>query len=148
MSVLLVLGAVIILGVVGGSPAFPIFGIAVTGGSKFVLLIVMAALLLYLARGLYLLSSRAWWIALAVLAVSFVSNAMTFWGPNVGELYQKMGFDSRTASIAGQFSAMPALRWMVVLSILPYLVWLLLVRRYFNAAEAPAVLTEGVPPTL
>jgi hypothetical protein len=148
MSVVLGLGTVVILGLVGGSPAFPVFGTVVTGGSKFVVLILVAALLLYIARGLYLLRSSAWWVALGVLGVSLVSNAMTFWGPHIGELYQKMGFDNRTAAIAGQFSAIPALRWMVLLSVLPYLVWLLLVRRYFRAGEAPPVITEALPPPL
>jgi hypothetical protein len=145
MSVVLGLGTVVILGLVGGSP---VFGTVVTGGSKFVVLILVAALLLYIARGLYLLRSSAWWIALGVLGVSVVSNAMTFWGPNVGELYQKMGFDNRTAAIAGQFSAIPALRWMVLLSVLPYLVWLLLVRRYFRSGEAPPVITGALRPPL
>lgn len=148
MSVVLGLGTVVALGLVGGSPAFPLFGTVVTGGSKFVFLILVAALFLYIARGLYLLRSSAWWIALAVLGVSVVSNTMTFWGPNVGELYQEMGFDSRTAAVAVQFSAIPALRWMVLLSVLPYLVWLLLVRKYFTAAEAPPVITESLPPPL
>ncbi len=146
MSVLLGFAAVIMLGLVGGSPAFPVFGTVVTGGSKLILVILVAALLLYLARGLYLLRMSVWWIALATLGVSAVSNAMTFWGGNVGELYQKMGIDSRGAAIAGQFSSMPALRWMMLLSILPYLVWLLLVRRYFGPQASPPVLTEAAPP--
>ncbi len=150
MCLLMGLGSVAVLGLLGGSRGFPFFGTVVTGGSRLLLMLLFAALFLYLARGFYLLRIPAWWLALALLVVGLASNLVTFWGTNMGDTYLKMGIDPRAAALAGQFSSTPAFKWLTLIWTVPWLLWVLYVRRYFGPrkAEAAPVLTESAPPLL
>jgi hypothetical protein len=148
LSLLMALGCVIFLAMLGGSRGFPMFGVAVSGAPRFIALVVLSVVLLFLSRGLYRLRRGAWWGAMAMVVVSFVSNIMTFWGSDVGALYAKMGLDPRAAALAGRLSSMTTFKWVLPLSVVPYLIWLLCIRRYFEAREAPPVLTDGAPPPL
>ncbi len=59
------------------------------------------------------------------------SGAVTFWRADLVALYALMGFDSQFAAATGQFGRMAIFRWMGPISMIPWLVWLLYVRRYF-----------------
>jgi len=63
------------------------------------------------------------------------------------DMYLKMGFEHRSAAASAQLLASPAFRWMTTLSILPWLIWLLYVRRYFDKPPIPPVLSESEAPT-
>jgi hypothetical protein len=143
LCLLMAFGGIIMLGLLGSFRGFPVFGIFVPGASGHLLVILFAGLFFYLARGLYRLQIGAWWAALGLMILSAISNLVTFWGPNLGDTYAKMGLDQRSAAMAGQMSG--AFHWLLPLSILPWVVWLLCVRRYFTAPAAPPALTDGPP---
>jgi hypothetical protein len=148
LCLLYALGSVVVLGMLGGYRALPFFGMVLTGWARSLFAILLAGLLMYMARGMYLLRMRAWWVALAALFVSFCSQTVTFCFSDIGDLYRRMGLDERAAAFAGQLTAIPALKWLLPFSILPWLIWLIYVRRYFVPREAPPVITEGSPPPL
>jgi hypothetical protein len=89
---------------------------------------------------------EAWWVALGLQVIGAVSNVVTFWRVDLADLYSKMGYDSRTAAIATQILAHPAMRWMTIISILPWLVWLFCIRRYFGTPTATPPLIEANQP--
>jgi len=145
LCLLLGFGGIIALGVLGNFHGFPLFGMYVSGGAGYLVVVLAAALAFYLARGLYRLQVGAWWAAMGMLLLSAASNAVTFLGGDVGGTYEKMGLDRRAVALIQQMFAAPYIKWMIPLSVLPWLIWLLYVRRYFTAPAAPPVLTDGPP---
>jgi hypothetical protein len=137
-------GGIIALGFMGNFHGFPFFGMFVSGGAGTLLLILIAGLVFWLARGLYRLQIGAWWATLGLMLLSAASNTVTFWGPDLGEIYAKMGIDPRAAAMVGQMSG--AFHWLLPLSMVPWVVWLLCIRRYFTTEASPPVLTDGAPP--
>jgi len=146
LCLLMGFGGVIALGLLGDFRGFPVFGMFVSGGAGYLLVILVAGLVFYLARGLYRLHVGAWWAVLALMLLSVASNAVTFWGPNLDETYAKMGLDRRAAALAGQMSG--AFHWLLPLAILPWAIWLLCIRRYFTTQAGPPVLTDPAQPVL
>ncbi len=109
----------------------PVFGVFLAGGAGLLATGLIGGLLLYLARGFYRLQVQAWWIALGMLVLGEISALVTFLRADLGEMYLKMGLDQRAAAMSGQLVAQPAFKWMTLLSILPWLLWLLCIRHYF-----------------
>ena len=60
----------------------------------------------------------------------------------VGGMYAKMGIDD-LAAMSAQMMEVPAFKWMTALSILPWLIWLLCIRRYFDMRPIPPELTTN-----
>ncbi|HEY1257035.1 MAG: hypothetical protein ABSF76_01845 [Opitutaceae bacterium] len=147
ISLLLGMGGVFVLGVVTRFHVLPFFGTFVSGSAGLALSLVFGGLLLYLACAFYRLQVRAWWIALGIQVLFAISNAVTFWNADLMDMYLKMGFEHRSAAASAQLLASPAFRWMTTLSILPWLIWLLYVRRYFDKPPIPPVLSESEAPT-
>jgi hypothetical protein len=146
LSLLMAFGAVSITFVQGSVHGFPLFGVVVSGAANHLLIGLLAALLLYIAWGLYRLRAQAWWIALACQLLAGVSGVITVFRYDLADLYLRMGVDPRSADATAQILG-PAFRWLVPFTILPGLVWLLCVRRYFKAPGPPAVppLLDGPP---
>jgi hypothetical protein len=135
-SLLMGFGGIFALGLLVNFHVFPVFGIFATGAAGYAVTVLAAGVLLYLAWGLYRLQVAAWWIALGMQLISAISGVVTFWRPDVTELYLKMGLDHRAAAAVGDMFSVPAFTWMIPISILPWLVWLLCIRRYFIAPPA------------
>ncbi len=138
LSLLTAFGAVSVLFFQSSVHGFPLFGVVYTGALNYLLIALITALLLYIAWGLYRLRTRAWWIALACQLLTGVSGVITAFRYDLPDLYLKMGVDPRSAQASAQILG-PAFRWLVPVAILPGLVWLLCVRRYFEPPAPPAV---------
>jgi hypothetical protein len=131
-----------ILGLLGGLHGFAPFGVFVSGGPRYFLPSILAALLLYLALGLFRLQIQAWWIALGMQLIFAIYGAVMFSRGNFAALYLKFGLDPRTAAAAGQLLRLPAFKWLIPISIVPWLMWLLCIRLYFPAATASPALSK------
>jgi hypothetical protein len=114
-----------------------LFGVTLTGAVNDVVAALIAGWCLYLVWGLYRLRLRAWWLMLASQGLCVISNVITAYRYDLTELYIKMGFDNRMAYAAGHMVG-PAFRWLMPSFILPSLVWLLFLRRYFEPPALPA----------
>jgi hypothetical protein len=149
-SMVMGLAGVALIGLMARFRGFPVFGIFVAGGWGVLLSLLMGAVMLYLAWGFYRLRIRAWWVALALQVLWALSSFATFWRTDVADLYARMGADPRTAAVSAQLLGTPALRWMIALSVVCWMVWLLCLRRYFDAPEVPPLLSGGgaQPPPL
>ena len=109
--------------------AVPVFGLVVTGPPGQILMLAYAATMLYAAWGMYRLKIGAWWLCLGVMLVVAISGAITLAHVNLREIYLSMGFDAATASRAGELAQ--RMKWLSLVWFLPWLGWVLYVRRYF-----------------
>jgi hypothetical protein len=143
LSLILGIGAfvVFVLGATYG--ALPLFGTVAVGAAGRALIFLFAAILAYLAVGLYRLRLRAWWFALGLYLFIAISNVVTLLSGDVGGLYARMGLDSRTAAAAEKLSEAGAFKWLGIVSLMPWFIWLLYVRRFFpRGPERPEVKSE------
>jgi hypothetical protein len=62
-------------------------------------------------------------------------------------MYSKMNIDPQAAAMSSKLLDFPAFKWMVVLSFVPWLVWLLCIKRYFGKPYLPPVLPAGPLPS-
>jgi hypothetical protein len=149
LALSLIVGAgafvVLVLGATYGM--IPLFGTVVLGAAGRVFILVFAGILAYLAVGLYRLKLRAWWFALGLYLFIGISNAVTLLSGDMGDLYTRMGFDSRTAAAAEKLSAAGGFRWLGIISLFPWFIWLLYIRRFFprrpDRPEAKSEWTTG-----
>ncbi len=123
------LGAFMVLFLLGQRSPFPAFGVFVTGSAGAILIVAYSAVMLYAAMGLYHLRASAWWILLAVTLVAGISWMITLWRADLPALYLQMGLTPEMASQAGDMARM--FKWAGPVMFLPWLAWLLYVRRYF-----------------
>jgi hypothetical protein len=146
-SLLMAFCAIICLNYLPTLHVIPLFGHVFEGTAGSALMAGMIGLALYLARGLYLLRIRAWWIALGAQVFLALSGVVTAWRLDFTELYDKMGLDPQAAAKAAHVLNVPMVRWLVPLAVLPWLIWLLWIRRYFQAPLPPDLVASGsVPP--
>jgi hypothetical protein len=144
-SLLMGFAAVIFLTLTRDPHGVPIFGAIASGTPGRIILVLIAALLLYVARGLFRLQIRAWWVALAMVVLSGISSVVTFWEGSIRDIYTRMGYNHETSAVAGQFFDGASFKWKILLSMLPWLIWLICIRRYFKPPALPPVLPEGTP---
>lgn len=143
LSLLMGIGGIFVLAVIARVHIIPVFGMFVAGGAGAVLSVLIGGLLLYLAWGFYRLQVLAWWIALGMQVIFVISSIVTFWSADFTDMYLKMGLDHRTAAMSAQLFASPVFKVLMTLSNLPWLVWLLCVRRHFYRTPIPPVLSGG-----
>lgn len=136
------------LGVLIRHHVIPMFGSYVSGGAGLLLCIVLGGLMLYLAYGIYRLQIQAWWITLVMQMLYSASSLVTTLVGNPEEMYEKMGIDRHNAAMSSALMSSPGFKWMTGMSFIPWLVWLLCIRRYFNKPQLPPVLPAGQPPAL
>jgi hypothetical protein len=149
-SMVMGLVGIAILSLMARFRGFPVFGTFVGGAGGVLLFLFLGGLMLYLAWGFYRLRIGAWWVAMAMQVLWALSNFVTFWRTDIADMYVRMGVDHRAAVLSARLFAEPALRWLIALSVLGWVVWLWCLRRYFDAPEVPPVLSggEAQPPPL
>ncbi len=116
-----------------GMPA-PVLGRFVGGTPGLLLVIGSSALMLYIALGLYHLRPAAWWLCLVGLLMLALSANLTFWNADLKAVYEKMGFDPAMAARSADMAQ--RVKWTGVVGMIPWLVWVLYVRRYFRKPPA------------
>jgi hypothetical protein len=122
-----------------GMSVLPLFGSLVSGfpaGVVFLALALGLAAVGYLILRLRLIG---WWIMMVLMALSCASAAVTFARIDVMEFYRAMGYPQQQVDVLQQVGF--AKETMMVLSLgvmLPWLLYLLFVRRYFKRVESPA----------
>jgi len=140
------IGGIAILCVMPWFHAIPVFGVALAGGLGLLATALIAGVLLYLARGFYTLDVRAWWIALGMLILGGISGVVTFWRADLTDLYLKMGLDPRAAAMSAHLMTQPGPKWMMMLSMLPWLLWLFCIRHHFAVAPLASEPKDNASP--
>ena len=118
-----------------GRGVFPCFGTFVTGAPGTMLSLAVAILWGYVAWLLYRLDLRGWWLLLATSIVFTISALVTFARHDVTEMYELMGYPQGQLDQLRQLGLLSGSRmvWLLVVGPVPFLGYLLFVRRYFPA---------------
>jgi hypothetical protein len=120
--------------------AIPFFGIFLVGLPGELLYLVLAAFWIYAAWAMYRLDSRGWWAAFIGLCLFPISAAITYHQLGIMEFYKLAGYSGKELATIQQFSFLQGnnAAWLTLASAVPWLAYLLFVKRYFNPSPAPA----------
>jgi hypothetical protein len=129
LSLLNAFGAATMLALLPFFGVFPLFGVFAQGVTARLLMLAYGAVMLAAAWGVYRLRRGAWWVMLAVALFMVVSGAATLWHADMRELYVGLGFDGPMAARMGEMAQ--HMKWTGVATSVPWLVWVVYIRRYF-----------------
>jgi hypothetical protein len=110
----------------------PVFGNFVVGSLGSALYTLFALAWAYAAWSLYRLEARGWWIVFASVSIFAISAFITYSRHDVSELYTLMGYPAQQIAQIQQFSFLKgqAMAWASLFGTLPFLGYLLYVRRF------------------
>jgi len=116
--------------------ALPIFGRILTGPSGAVFCFVLAAFLGWCAWGTFSRRITAWWATVVLLVLAAISNTVTFSTIELPVLYEAMGYAPAQIEqiMKYNFFTPSAMTLMGTVGLLPYVLLLLWVKRYFRPA--------------
>jgi hypothetical protein len=122
----------------GYTAVVPFFGTFVVGPGGMAIYLLFAALWAYAAWAMYKLQWSGWWIAMVSVVLFAVSAFITYSRHDITELYNLMGYPAEQIAQMKKFSFMsgPTAAWMMLGFMLPFLGYLIFVRRYFVAPHA------------
>ncbi len=120
-------------------PALPFFGRLLTGLPLIAYLVIVSAILLYLAKSIYNLKTAGWTGTLILSILGYVAGAVTFFKMDMIEYYKALGYSDQAISqmrlaetwqiIGTRTIAVP----MMIISLVVWIGYLLYVRRFFVA---------------
>jgi len=118
-------------------PFFGVFLSGITGGAA---RLVIALLWAYAARALYRLELAGWWILLVGTCLFSVSAFITYLRHDLNEVYRLMGYPETQIAQLEKLNVFhgPMLAWSTLAFAIPFVVYLLFVRRFFTR-PAPSV---------
>jgi len=125
----------LLISLVTGHSVVPFFGLLLAGPPASILYLVFTGLWLLAAGLMYQLDVRGWWLVLLTLLLFTVSSVITYSHHDIGELYRLMNFPQAQIDQAQHlgFFAGKGLMWMSLLGCLPFMGYLLFIKRYFRA---------------
>jgi len=115
----------------------PFFGTFLSGVPGTLFYLVMAAVWGWVAWRLYRLDVRAWWVLLVALVLFCVSNLLTYTHHDMLEMYRLMGYPEEQIDQLQKTGLMNGnhLAWITVGSMLPFVGYLLFVKKYLRAKQ-------------
>ena len=120
-----------------GHGVMPFFGMFLTGVPGTLFCLGVAAIWGYAAWSLYRLERRGWWLILIAFCVFMASGILTFAHHDILEMYRLMGYPEvqieqiqKTGLLAGNRMA-----WLMVFFALPFLGYLLFIKRYLARSK-------------
>jgi MFS family permease len=113
-------------------PAIAFFGAFLTGWGARVVLIVLAAVCVWLALKSYRQELRAWWIVTAMSIFFGISNLVTNFRYTVADIYRVMNIPLPSTAVPAVFSSLTFRIGSGALFLLAYLGFLLYAKRYFS----------------
>jgi hypothetical protein len=118
----------------------PFFGVLLSGITGSALCLVVALLWAYAARALYRLELGGWWIILLGMCLFGVSAFVTYSRHDLMEVYRLMGYPEAQIAQLRQFNMFqgPMLAWSTVVFVVPFVIYMLFIRRFFTRPAASA----------
>lgn len=135
-------GALSMPGSVLAYGAFAVFGRVVTGAGAWLLAAVLTAVLALVAWWSWRLEARGWWLAVGLCVLGLASALGTVLHPlDWNELFRAMGMDPSVYENLGFEAWGRQISWLTLAAFVPWIAYLLWVRRYFTrpAPMAPLV---------
>ncbi len=108
----------------------PFFGTFLTGVPGGLFYLLLAAVWAWAAWRLYRLDVRAWWVLLVALLLFSLSSLLTYMHHDLLEMYRLIGYPEAQIEQIQKGGLMTNSRWLIGCSMVPYLGYLLFVKRY------------------
>ena len=114
----------------------PFFGVLLSGVIGSLGCVGLAALWVYSAWVIYRLRLVGWWIVVVTVGVMTVSALVTFTRIDLLEMYRVMGYPERQIELMQQYSFIRGngVAWLSLGGAVPFLVYLVFVKRYFRSS--------------
>ena len=111
----------------------PFFGMFLTGMAGDGGFLLLAVAWVYSAWALYKLDIRGWWVLLITMILFGISGFLTYSRHDISELYQLMGYPKEQLAQLQKFDFFKGgmMAWIMAFSTVPWLCYLLYVRRFF-----------------
>jgi uncharacterized membrane protein len=132
-----------------GNAVVPFFGTFLTGVPGSLIYVLLTAVWLYSAWSLYRMEMAGWWMVLVALCLMTASSIVTFAQRDLMEMYTATGYSQlELAQLRKMGAAMQdSLAWFVSLWAVPWIAYLIYVRRYLGPRPpGPHAPLEVVPP--
>lgn len=116
----------------------PVFGVLLSGWRGALVYVGLGTMWLYAARSLYRLRSTGWWLALLTLIVLTISAWISFSKIDLIEIYRQMGYPEAQLQAIEQYNFFDSqgLAWMTLLGAVPFIGYMLFVKRYLRPASS------------
>ena len=117
-----------------GQDVMPFFGVFLTGLSGAMFSLAIAAIWSYGAWSLYKLERRGWWVVFIAICVIAASSLVTFARHDMMEMYSLMNYNVAQIEQIQKFGFLDGNRmeWITAFSMLPFLGYLLFIRKYMR----------------
>jgi hypothetical protein len=118
----------------------PFFGMFLTGIWGTAGWILLAILWGYAARAIYKLEISGWWIVLLGMCLASISGFLTYSRHDIGELYRLIGYPEEQIALVEKFNFFKnrTLAWSTLAFSVPFVGYLLYIRKYFTRPAALA----------
>jgi len=114
-------------------PVLPCFGMFLTGVPGFAGYLLVVAAWVYSAWALYKLDMRGWWVLFITMCLFGISGFLTYSKHDISEVYQLMGYPEQQIAQLQKFNIFKGgmMAWVMVICSVPWLCYLLYVRKFF-----------------
>jgi hypothetical protein len=118
-----------------GHGVMPFFGVFVSGLPGALFCLFIAAVWGWAGWWLYRLDVRGWWLILIAMVVFMVSSVLTYAQHDIIEMYQLQGLPQAQIDRIQKMGLFTGngMSWMMVLCTLPFLGYLLFIKKYFSS---------------
>lgn len=119
----------------------PFFGVFISGVAGGLFYLLLGAIWAWSGWRFYRMDGRAWWVVLLAIILFLVSNVLTYTHQDILEMYQLMGYpEAQIEQIQKSgFATGNYMAWLTGISVLPFLGYLLFVKRYLRT-DSPSPL--------
>jgi hypothetical protein len=131
--------------VVAYNSVVPFFGVFLTKSLGTAVYVLAAAIFAYSTWAIYKLRWSGWWLVMITLCLFASSTFITYSRHEVDELYVLMGYSPQELAQIHQFSFLngKTLSWSTLYGLVPFVVYLLYLRRYFPGGKTNASATTS-----
>jgi len=118
------------------------FGIFLMGAPGKLVYLLVAGVWAYAAWALYRLDMRGWWVVFILMCLFAISAVMTFAGHDMTQMYSLMGYPQATLDQLKNSGFLTGnhLVWLMLGGMVPWLGYLLFIRKYLRPPKELAVL--------
>ena len=112
----------------------PFFGVLVSGTPGSIACVILALFWGYSAWALYTLRLHGWWMVFLSMCLFSVSSIITYSRHDITETYRLMGYPEQQIALLqkSNFFQGDRMLWVMLFSVLPWLLYLLWVRKFFG----------------
>lgn len=130
--------AVLVMMALAYHGVLPLFGSFISGPLGMAVYLIMAVVFAYATWAMYRLRWIGWWLVTVSMCLFAISAFLTYSRHSIDEVYVLMGYSGPELAQIRQFNFFQgqSLAWLTLVSMTPFVGYLLFLRRYFPGGKA------------